>query len=131
MCLIVFGLCLCVLECVRKQARYPPAQVPSARLVVFSVETGGRWAPEALTILRNLAEAKSRSAPELLRRSAQVVWYQRWIRMLSFAAQTALVETLLRPSSPHLTELDGDTPDLSDVLCVDRESPAFSRLPPR
>ena len=36
-----------------------------------------------------------------------------------------------RPSSPHLTELDGHTPDLSDVLCVDRESPAFSRLPPR
>ena len=51
--------------------------------------------------------------------------------MLSVATRTALVETLLRPSSPHLTELDGDTPDLSDVLCVDRECPAFSRLPPR
>ena len=100
-------------------------------VVVLGTETGGRWAPEALTILRNLAEAKSRSAPELLRRSAQAVWYQRWIRMLSVATRTALVETLLRPSSPHLTELDGDTPDLSDVLCVDRECPAFSRLPPR
>ena len=44
---------------------------------------------------------------------------------------SALVETLLRPSSPHLTELDGHTPDLSDVLCVDRECPSFSRLPPQ
>ena len=79
--------------------------------------------PEALTILRNVAEAKSRSAPELLRRSAQVVWYQRWIRMLSAAAQTALVETLLRPSSPHITELDGDTSDISDVLCVVNPKP--------
>ena len=43
------------------------------RLVVLGTETGGRWAPEALTILRNLAEAKSRSSPELLRRSTQVV----------------------------------------------------------
>ena len=61
----------------------------------------------------------------------QLAWYQRWIRMLSVAAQNALAETLLRPASPHLTELDGDTPDLSEVLCVDRECPAFSRLPPR
>ena len=101
------------------------------RLVVLGTETGGRWAPEALTILRNLAEAKSRASPELLRRSAQVAWYQRWIRILSVAAQTALVETLLRPSSPHLSEQDGTPPDLSDVLCVDREAPSFSRLPPR
>ena len=105
--------------------------MPAARRVVFSVETGGRWAPEALTILRNMAEAKSRASPELLRRSAQAAWYQRWIRMLSVAAQTALVETLLRPTSPHLSEQDGAPPDLSDVLCVDREAPSFSRLPPR
>ena len=64
------------------------------RLVVLGTETGGCWAPEALTILRNLAEAfRRRASPELLRRWAKVVWYQRWIRMLSVAAQTALVET--------------------------------------
>ena len=32
----------------RKRARYPPEQVPSARLVAFSVETGGRWSEDAL-----------------------------------------------------------------------------------
>ena len=48
--------------------------------------------------------------------------------MLSVAAQAAHVEAFLRPSSPHITELDGDTPDFSDVLCVDRE---FSWLPLR
>ncbi len=51
--------------------------------------------------------------------------------MLSVAAQNALAETLLMPQSPHLTELDGDTPDLSEAWCIDRECPAFSRLPPR
>ena len=48
--------------------------------------------------------------------------------MLSVAAQTALVETLLRPSSPHLTELDGNTPDLSDVLCVREARDGGERL---
>ena len=47
--------------------------------------------------------------------------------MLSVAAQMALVETLLRHSSPHITELDGDTPDLSDVLCVVDPRPTPNR----
>ena len=53
--------------------------------------------------------------------------------MLSVAAQTALVETLLRPSSPHLTELDGHTPDLSDVLCVKNTklTPNRSQIDPK
>jgi len=101
------------------------------RLVVLGTELGGRWAPEAITLLRCLAEAKSRSSPALLRRSAQLAWYQRWIRMLSVASQTALAEALTRPVSPHYTEMDGDTPDLSDILCMDREGPSISRLPPR
>ena len=116
----------------RHEETYPElAGGQRGRLVVLGTELGGRWAPEALNILRRLAEAKCRDSPALLRRSAQLAWYQRWIRMLSVAAQNALAETLLRPASPHLTELDGDTPDLSEVLCVDRECPAFSRLPPR
>lgn len=102
-----------------------------ARLVVLGTEVGGRWAPEALTILRGLAKVKSRASPEQLRRSARLAWCRRWIRMLSVAAQNALAETLTKPSSPHLTELDGDTPELSDVLCADRECLSFSRLPPR
>ena len=39
----------------------------------------------------------------------------------SLAAQTALVETPLRPSFPHLTKLDGRTPDRSDVLRVEEQ----------
>ena len=102
-----------------------------ARLVVLGAEIGGRWAPEAIDILRSLADAKCRSSPLLLRRSAKLAWYQRWIRMLSVAAQSALAETLKSPSSLHITELDRDSPDLSDVLCLDRECPTLSRLPPR
>ncbi len=51
--------------------------------------------------------------------------------MLSVASQTALAEALTHPWSPHFSEVDGDTPDLSDVWCLDREGPSVSRLPPR
>ncbi len=99
--------------------------------MVLGTELGGRWTHEALNVLRRLAEAKCRDSPALLRRSAQLAWYQRWIRTLSVAAQNAIAVTLLGPASPHVTELDGDTADSSEVLCVNRECPAFSRLPPR
>ncbi len=104
------------------------------RLVVLGTETGGRWLPEALQILRDrdLAKAKCRSSPDLLRSSAELAWwYTRCLRMLSVATQYALAVALLNPLSQHFTELDADTPDLSDVLSIGRESPSFRRLPPR
>ena len=39
----------------RKKARYPPEEVPGARLVAFSVETGGRWGDDALDFLKKAA----------------------------------------------------------------------------
>ena len=39
----------------RKKVRYPPEAVPSARLVAFSVETGGRWSEDALDFLKKAA----------------------------------------------------------------------------
>ena len=104
-----------------------------ARLVVLGCEVGGRWSTEALGVLRELTRAKAREAPQLLRQTAALAWYRRWGCMLSVAAQTALAETLLAPTSPHLTELDGEPPPLGDVLATERdvEGPAFSRLPLR
>ena len=56
-----------------------------------------------------------------------------WLGMLSVAAQTALAETLLAPTSPHLTEIDGEVPYLGDVLTTlpEMDPPGFSRLPLR
>ena len=94
---------------------------------------GGRWDSEALDVLRELARAKSRVAPDLLRLTAALAWHRRWMCMLSVAAQTALAGALLAPCSPHLSEMDGEVPDLGDVLAGGRdiEGPSFSRLPLR
>ena len=39
------------------------------RLVVVAMETGGRWSPEAVEFVDNLAAARAREAPPLLQRS--------------------------------------------------------------
>ena len=118
----------------RHEGRYPELVDGSrGRLVVLGCEVGGRWSVEAIRILKQLAEAKAREAPALLRGTTLLAWHRRWLSMLSVAAQTALAETLLAPTSPHLTELDGAMPHLGDVLTMlpELDPPEFSRLPLR
>ena len=104
-----------------------------ARLLVLGCEVFGRWAPEVRQVLKVLCEHKAKEAPELLRRSATLAWHRRWMGLLSVAAQTALAESLLAPTSPHLTEIDADPPALGDLLVDhrDAEPPEISRLPLR
>ena len=83
-----------------------------------------------MDIIRSLALAKSREAPEL-RLSVRTAWQNRWLNILSVAAQTAVSETLLAPGSPHLTEIDGDEPPVGELLALDVEAPVFSRMPMR
>ena len=80
--------------------------------MVLGCEVGGRWSQPALEVLRNLAAAKSREAPPLLRRSAALAWHRRWLSHLSVAAQLALAETLVAPLSPHLSAFDAVEPFL-------------------
>ena len=80
----------------RKQARYPPAQVPSARLVVFSVETGGRWAEDALSFLKRAAGRAAQRHPGLasLEGEGGSVVFSSWLRQLSCALQKENVAAL-------------------------------------
>ena len=73
----------------RKQARYPPEQVPSARLVVFSVETGGRWGKDALTFLKRAAGRVAQRHPGLagLEGEGGSVVFSSWLRQLSCVLQ--------------------------------------------
>eukprot|EP00439_Symbiodinium_sp_Y106_P029793 s6628_g3.t1 len=73
------------------------------RLVVFGIETGGRWSEEAATFLRLLAQARAAGAPVAVRRAAQAAWVYRWSGILSVAAQRAFVASLLE--LPAATEL--------------------------
>ena len=65
------------------------------RLVVMANEVGGRWSPEALAFLRQLAKAKSRNEPPLIQRRAQQAWKMRWLAIMSCAAARAVSSSLL------------------------------------
>ena len=70
-----------------------------AKLVVLAHEVGGRWAPEALRLLRRLATHRCGRAPPLLQRSAQSAWHRRWLCSVSTAAQSALAASLAEPAA--------------------------------
>ena len=48
------------------------------RLVVVAMETGGRWSPEAVEFVENLAAARARDATPTLQRFAFFGWRRRW-----------------------------------------------------
>ena len=97
--------------------------------VMLGSELGGRFSDEALRVLKQLAAAKARQAPDLLRSSIRHGWHHRWLCMLSVATQSTLAESLLKPGSQYFSEIDGACPDLLDLIC-DRSlvPPVVSRL---
>ena len=56
---------------------------------------GGRFSEETQTLLRLLAEAKTRSTPQPLRVPARQSWLLRWSSLLSCAAVRAFASSLL------------------------------------
>ena len=88
------------------------------RLVVVALETGGRWSEEAMQFVDDLAAARDRDAPLLLRRSAFLAWRKRWSRMIAISCARAFANSLVAVStSPHaLAGVDGRMPDLEDLL---------------
>ena len=68
---------------------------PLAELVVFACEVGGCWNDKALEVVRRLVKNKVQNAHELLRRSAELAWTDRWWALLGVAvcsgARTPLV----------------------------------------
>ena len=61
------------------------------RFVVFGLEVGGRWVPEAASFFRLLACAAG--TPAALRMAAQAAWVLRWSSIIAVAAQRALAAT--------------------------------------
>jgi hypothetical protein len=100
------------------------------RLVVLSLEVGGRWSEEAATFVRLLAKAKARAFPPILRNSVQMAYTVRWTGLLSVAAQRAFARTLLGLPVDE-ANCDGEDVWLEEVLREARltEPPEPSRLP--
>ena len=85
----------------RKEKRYPPEQVPGAKLVAFSVEAGGRWSEGALNFLRRAAGRAAQRHPglaELGGAGADAV-FSSWLSQLSCALQKTNVACLRSASA--------------------------------
>ena len=80
----------------RKHRRYPPDQVPGAKLVAFSVEAGGRWDEAALAFLRRAAGRASERHPGLAAMGGEGAGavFSSWLSQLSCALQKANVACL-------------------------------------
>ena len=85
------------------------------------MEVGGRWSREAHTFVRDLALAKARSEPSLLRRRAALAWWARWRSVLAVAAARAFALSLLERRAG--TGSDGDLPVAAQVLADARYVP--------
>ena len=81
----------------RKERTYPELVAPwsRCRLFVMANEVGGRWSPEALAFLRQLAKVKARDEPPLMQRQPQQAWKTRWLAIMSCAAARAVSSSLL------------------------------------
>ena len=95
------------------------------RLLTLACETGGRWSKTCVSTIRLLAKARARSAPAVLRRSAELGWAARWWSLLSIAAQDALAATLLEDSLATLAGSDGPSPPLPDLFLDTTLPPSF------
>ena len=80
------------------------------------VGVGGRWSSEAAAFVRPLARARARSVPPTQHSAAVSAFVLRWSRLLSFAAARAFATCLLPLPTSRAANVDGDPPDLSEVL---------------
>ena len=61
----------------------------------MAFEVAGRWSSSAVTFLQNLAWYESLSVPRVLRRSTQLLFFQRWTALLACTIQRAYAASLL------------------------------------
>ena len=102
-----------------KELRYPELSGDQgrARLVVLACETGGRWSEEAHDFLRQLARARARWEPPVIRQAARRAWFRRWCTALACCAAQAFALSLLERRGGH--GVDGEMPSTCDVIWDD------------
>ena len=106
----------------RKVRTYPELSGDGGRcrLVVLGGEVAGRWSSETRQFLTALSRAKSRSAPEVLRKSAETAWRRRWGNMLGCCAAWVVAESLL--GGKGAPGADGESPSVHEVVCDHRHA---------
>ena len=100
-----------------KETAYPELVFARrCKLVMVALETGGRWSSEAAEFVKDLADAKAKSAPKTLRFSASLAWQRRWVRLLSTAAAKAFVHSLVSPVGALHDFASSAAPELFEVV---------------
>ena len=97
--------------------------------VVFACETGGRWSPEALFLIRALARWRVQDLPFLIRNSFRMAFLRRWWGLLSCTLQDSVAASL--DPSDRLLQRGFSSADEFDALASLRDNPLplHSRLP--
>ena len=102
-----------------KEAKYPELAVGArCELVVFAMETGGRWSAEAVDFVHRLAAARADSVPVRLRFAAAQAFERRWARWLSTASAVAFVRLLVLPKAAIGGAPFAPAPELHDLLAA-------------
>jgi hypothetical protein len=86
------------------------------KLLVAGVEVGGRWDKAAYTFLLQLAKAKARGAPHVLRQALTASWLRRWTGMIAYSVHDAYAASLVDEVPVETVGTDGPPPALGDVL---------------
>ena len=69
---------------------------------MLGCEVYGRWCPEALALVSELAGLKARSVPDYLQASTRSAWLNRWWGIASVGVMNAIGESLLAGNGPDL-----------------------------
>ena len=92
--------------------------------IVLAAGTGGRWSPDLVWLLRELAKYRAESEPALLRRSMQTAFLRRWWSLLSVALHDSIAAAL----DPSLDVVDGMFPIANAIDVWVRDPPPTSAL---
>ena len=82
-----------------------PPRADRCRLVVFALETGGRWSQEFLQFVESLAAVRARDAPPALFHSAALAWRRRWAQMIAVSCARSFASSLVAIPSAALQPL--------------------------
>ena len=100
----------------KKCTRYAPLTAGRrCKLLVAAAEIGGRWNDEAYDFLVQLAKAKARGAPKVLRRALVHGWLRRWTGMIAYAVHDALAASLVEETVSETIGTDGPEPQIGEL----------------
>ena len=80
------------------------------------MEITGAWDAEAYDFIRHLAKARARTVPVAVHKTTEITFINRWTGLVSAAAQSAYITSVLDPLGDIGAGLDASMPPLSELI---------------